>query len=232
MRICGLQKTTLLDYPGHVAATIFTGGCNFQCPYCHNSQLISCKNAEEYPEEEILSFLKKRTRILEGVVISGGEPTIWPDLRDFIIQIKDIGYKVKLDTNGTNPDLLKQLCNENLIDYVAMDIKHDPAKYQLFHPHSEKIEDILQNITESKNFLMNECIPYEFRTTIVKGIHSNEDIKELAKWISGCERYYLQQYVDSEFVLDHNCCSYSEEEMRKMLDIVKMYVKSAELRGI
>lgn len=232
MRICGLQKTTLLDFPGHVAATIFTGGCNFQCPYCHNSQLISCENTEEYQKEKILSFLKKRVGILEGVVISGGEPTIWPDLKDFVTLVKNMGYKVKLDTNGTNPELLKELCNENLIDYVAMDIKHDPAKYSLFYSQITNKDDVLERITESKNFLINGTASYEFRTTVVKGIHSEEDIKALAKWISGCKRYFLQQYIDSEFVLDRSCSSYSKEEMQKILDVARTYVKNAELRGI
>lgn len=192
MLICGLNKTTLLDYPGRVAATVFTGGCNFRCPFCHNAGLVlSPLTQEHYTEEDILSFLRKRRNILSGVCITGGEPTIQQDLPDFIQKIKELGIAVKLDTNGSHPQMLEQLIHERQIDYVAMDIKNSPAKYQ------DTAGFPVEQVLSSADLLMQSDIPYEFRTTVVKEFHTLQDLEEIAGWIRGCPGYYLQQFEDS-----------------------------------
>lgn len=229
MKICGLQKTTLLDFPGHVAATIFTGGCNFRCPFCHNSDLLGNDAEVAYTEDEILKFLAKRKGILEGVAITGGEPTLQPDLRDFICRVRELGYQIKLDTNGSRPEVLKALCEEKLIDYVSMDIKTCRERY----PEVAGIPSLnIESIMESVEFLKKGTIPYEFRTTIVKELHQADDFVKIGSWISGCSNYFLQNYVDSENVLyqGFSCCS--KEELLSYLEIVKPYVGHAELRGV
>lgn len=196
MLIAGLNKTTLLDYPGRVAATVFTGGCNFRCPFCHNGDLVlrpSVQNA--YSEEEVLSFLRKRKNVLKGICITGGEPTLQADLADFISKIKEIGYEIKLDTNGFRPDVLKMLLKDKLIDYVAMDIKNCKGKYALTTGCAELS---VEKIEESVALLMTAGIPYEFRTTVVKELHTPEDMLQIGEWIAGCPKYFLQQYVENE----------------------------------
>ena len=229
MKICGLQKTTLLDYPGHVAATVFTGGCNFRCPFCHNSDLLGNDAEEAFTEEYVLNFLKKRRGILEGVAITGGEPTLQPDLRDFILRVRELGYKIKLDTNGTRPDVLRDLCDSGLIDYVAMDIKTCKERYSdVAGIPSLHMEDIL----ESVEYLKNGKIPFEFRTTVVKELHSAEDFEWIGQWISGCPHYYLQNFVDSDNVLVSGFSAYSKEELLDFIEILKPYIPNAELRGV
>ena len=229
MKICGLQKTTLLDFPGHVAATIFTGGCNFRCPFCHNSDLLGNDAEVHYTDEEVLKFLTKRKGILEGVAITGGEPTLQPDLRDFILRVRELGYRIKLDTNGSRPGVLKSLCEEELIDYVAMDIKTCKERYpDVIGIPSANIGSIL----ESVEFLKQGTVPYEFRTTVVKELHSTEDFARIGEWISGCPNYFLQNYVDSENVLVSGFSSCSKEELLSFRDIVKPYVGRVELRGV
>lgn len=196
MLIAGLNKTTLLDYPGRVAATVFTGGCNFRCPFCHNGDLvIKPSSLEMISEEEVLSFLNKRKNVLKGVCITGGEPTLQADLQDFISKIKEIGYQVKLDTNGSYPEVLRGLLERELIDYVAMDIKNCKGKYALT---VGCVDLSIERIEESVGLLMSAGIPYEFRTTVVKELHTPEDILEIGKWIAGCPNYFLQQYAENE----------------------------------
>ena len=229
MKICGLQKTTLLDFPGHVAATIFTGGCNFRCPFCHNSDLLGSDAEVQYTEEDVLKFLAKRKGILEGVAITGGEPTLQPDLREFILRVRELGFRIKLDTNGSRPDVLKSICEEGLIDYVAMDIKTCKERYpELIGIPSANIGSIL----ESVDFLKQGSVPYEFRTTVVKELHETEDFARIGEWISGCPNYYLQNYVDSENVLVSGFSSHTKEELLLFLETVKPYVGHAELRGV
>lgn len=232
MLICGLQKTTLLDYPGHVAATIFTGGCNFRCPFCHNSNLL---DPSEFPpeqiftEEEVLAFLKKRRSVLEGVCITGGEPTLQPDLSDFIRQIRRLGLLVKLDTNGSRPDILQSLLEEGLLDYVAMDIKSSPSHYA----EAAGTDAVpLSAVRESVLLLRNGRIPYEFRTTVVRELHSADDFREIGAWLAGDSAYYLQNYRDSEQVLDRRFSSYKKEELENFRQLLLPFLPRTELRGI
>lgn len=230
MNICGLQKTTLLDYPGRVAATVFTGGCNFRCPFCHNSQLLDGAQEAAYSTEEVLTFLKKRQRVLEGVCITGGEPTLYPDLEEFIRKIRELELAVKLDTNGYKPEMLKDLCSKGLVDYVAMDIKASRDNYS-------KVAGVpelqMEHIDESIEFLLSGSIPYEFRTTVVCGLHTSRDFDEIGPWIKGCAEYYLQCYTESGQVLMPGFYSaFTKEEMLDFSQQVRPFVKKVTLRGI
>ncbi|WP_349945251.1 anaerobic ribonucleoside-triphosphate reductase activating protein [Lacrimispora sp. BS-2] len=229
MKLCGLQKTTLLDFPGHVAATIFLGGCNFRCPFCHNSELIGSEAKSIFSEEEILGFLNKRKGILEGVCITGGEPTLAEDLEPFIRKIRDLGYLIKLDTNGYRPEVLKSLVLKGLLDYVAMDIK---AGRENYHKAAGVKGLKIKDIEESAAFLLDGTLPFEFRTTAVKGIHSLRDFADIGKWLAGCPHYYLQNYVDSDQVLCPGYQSFSKEELDKFLNILKPLIPNAMLRGV
>lgn len=230
MKICGLQKTTLLDFPGHVAATIFLGGCNFRCPFCHNKDLLGSDAEALFSQEELLSFLKKRASILEGVCITGGEPTLFPEeLESLIGEIRGYGYLVKLDTNGSRPDVLKHLCREKLLDYVAMDIKSSPAGYAKV----AGVPDLnLVPIRESVDFLKEGHVPYEFRTTVVKELHSARDFLEIGAWLQGAPRYFLQNYVESDHVLQPGFSSYRPEQLQSFARILEPYIPHVELRGI
>ena len=229
MKICGLQKTTLLDFPGYVAATVFTGGCNFRCPFCHNSELLGNDAPCAFTEEEVLRFLRRRKGILEGVAITCGEPTLQPDLRDFILNVRELGFLVKLDTNGTRPDVLKALCRDGLIDYVAMDIKTCKERY----PVVAGIPSVnMISIEESMDFLKGGSVPYEFRTTVVKELHSAEDFEKIGPWVAGCPNYYLQNFIDSGNVLQQGFSGCSKEELLSYLQIVEPWVGQAKLRGV
>ncbi len=230
MDFAGMQSLTLLDFPNKVACILFVRGCNFRCPFCHNASLV-CGDAENnYPEEDILAFLKKRQGLLDGVVISGGEPTLYPELIPFLHKVRDLGYAIKLDTNGTNPTLLKQILRENLADYVAMDIKNSPHFYSATCGIS-KVD--IASIEESRDFLMHGNTEYEFRTTVVDGLHTKESIDELACWIAGAKRYYLQAFKDSGNLLHpENLHAFGQKEMVELLEIAKKYIPSAALRGI
>ena len=208
MNIAGVQKVTLLDYPGKVACEIFTQGCNFECPFCQNSSLIPITNTGEFSEEEIFEYLNLRKNILDGVVITGGEPTVQKDLKSFIKKIKDLGLLVKLDTNGGNPKVLQELIDEKLVDYVAMDIKNIFNKYNI--TAGKKIN--LDNIKKSIEILKASKIDYEFRTTIIKEMHSLDDIISICKLV-GNAKYYLQNFEDSENVIDHSLHGFSREEL-------------------
>lgn len=230
MKICGIQKTTLLDYPGHVAATIFLGGCNFRCPFCHNKDLLDGDAKEIYSKKELLSFLKNRSSILEGICITGGEPTLFPDeLEAMIREIRSYGYRIKLDTNGYKPGVLKRLCQEHLLDYVAMDIKSCRECY----PLTAGIRSLEVNgIEESAAYLMNGNVPYEFRTTVVRELHSGDNFYKIGTWLKGCSAYFLQSYVESESVLHPGFTSYSKKELLSFTDILKQNIDRVELRGV
>lgn len=229
MKLCGLQKTTLLDFPGHVAATIFLGGCNFRCPFCHNSGLLGSEAQSVFTEKDILAFLKKRRGILEGVCITGGEPTLDGDLEPFIKKIRDLGYLIKLDTNGYRPEVLKNLALNGLLDYAAMDIKAGRKNYS----YAAGVTGLnIKYIEESAAFLLSGTIPYEFRTTAVKGIHGTEDFKDIGRWLAGPSHYYLQNFVDSDQVLCPGCKSFSKEELEGFLTVLKPFIPNAKLRGI
>ncbi len=230
MQIHGMNKTTLLDYPEHVAATLFTGGCNFRCPFCQNSGLVLSPQSEPtIPEDELFDFLRKRHGILSGVCITGGEPTLQPDLPDFLRRIRDLGYLIKLDTNGYRPDVLIALTEEGLIDYVAMDIKASLPHYETA-AGIPKLDTV--PIEESVAFLMKGSLPFEFRTTVVKGLHTAEDFEAIGPWLAGCPKYYLQSYKDSDAVLCPGYSSFSTEELNAFLQILKPYIPSASLRGV
>lgn len=229
MKLCGFQKTTLLDYPGHLAAVVFTGGCNFRCPFCHNRELLPPDIEEAFTQEEILAVLAKRRGVLEGVCITGGEPLLQPDLADFIRSIRDLGLDIKLDTNGSRPEKLKELCEEHLVDYVAMDIKNGPSRYGI----TAGCPDMdLVPIRESVTFLKSWDKPYEFRTTVVRELHSASDFQEIGTWLAGASNYFLQNYVDSENVLMPGFTSYSREELLSFAAIVKPYIEQVNLRGV
>ena len=221
MRIVGLMKTTLLDYPGKVASTVFTGGCNFRCPYCHNGDLVLKHNEmETYTHEEIFDHLNKRKSTLGGVAITGGEPTLQKDLPEFIAEIKAMGLNVKLDTNGTNPAVLAELLDKGLVDYVAMDIKHSKARYN--EVACMKNFDI-SPIEESVEFLKNSDIDYEFRTTVVRELHNIDDFKDIGEWISGAKAYYLQPYKESEQVIKKGYSTYTSSEFDDIVAVLSDY---------
>lgn len=210
MEIHGFNKTTLLDYPGHVACTVFTGHCNMRCPFCHNGDLVLTPGSQPaISEEEFFSFLNKRKNILEGVAITGGEPTIQADLPEFIKRIKEYNLEVKLDSNGMRPEILRKLMDENLVDYFAMDIKSSKSGYS----YATGIANFdLGPVEESVSLLMENRVPYEFRTTVLKPFHNTEVFEEIAEWIKDCSQYYLQNYVDSHRILKDLL---PEEEKRK-----------------
>lgn len=230
MKICGLQKTTLLDFPGCVAATVFLGGCNFRCPFCHNAGLLTQEARELMTAEELLSFLKKRKGILEGICITGGEPTLaGEDLENLLFSIKGLGYRVKLDTNGYRPERMRRLYEQKLIDYVAMDIKAGRFHY----PEVCGVSGIdMELIEESVAWLMKGFLPYEFRTTVVKGIHTADDFRDIASWIGGEAPYFLQGFVDSGNVLKGGFSAFSLAELEEFLSIVRQAVPLAEIRGV
>lgn len=227
MNIQGYQKLTLLDFPGKMACTVFTGGCNFRCPFCHNASLIN--NPTEYTTscDEVLEYLKKRQGILQGVCITGGEPLLQPDLEEYIRKIKTLGYSVKLDTNGYLPDRLESLLNTGLVDYVAMDIKASKDNYS----KAAGVPIDIEKIEKSVELLKNGNIPFEFRTTVVKGIHSVDEFEKIAEWIKGTKKYFLQKYKDSGDILGDGCDGFSDEEMNKILQSVSAIIPEAQIRG-
>ncbi len=230
MHFGGFQKLTLLDFPGVVSCTLFTKGCNFLCPFCHNAPLVSKPHeAADISSAEILSFLKKRQGVLEGVCVTGGEPLLHAELPDFLREVKALGYKIKLDTNGSFPDRLRALAEEGLIDYVAMDIKNTREKYR---ETADCPSLDIRKIEESVSFLLSGRVDYEFRTTVVRELHALQDIDEIGRWIAGAERYFLQGFVDSGNLIAEGFSAYSPETMAKMREKAAVYVKNAEIRGI
>lgn len=230
MKVHGLNKTTLLDYPGHLAATVFTGGCNFRCPFCHNRDLVLEPEGQPLiPEEEVFAHLTKRRGILEGVCVTGGEPTLQPDLPDFLRKVKKLGYLVKLDTNGYRPEVLEGLLEAGLLDYVAMDVKASPGRYGIAAgcPSLE-----FSKIRESISLLRQGPVPHEFRTTVVKGLHGKEEFEEIGKLLEGSSVLYLQAFRESENLIGEGFGAFSREEMEEMAETAGKYVDRVELRGI
>ncbi len=229
MQIHGYNKTTLLDYPGIVAATVFTGSCNFRCPFCQNADLVLDPASQPLiSEEEIFAHLAKRKGITKGVCITGGEPTLQKDLEAFIKKLKDMELLVKLDTNGYRPDVLKNLVNKGLIDYVAMDIKSSPAGYSKV----AGVDVDVAKIEESVSFLIEKDFPCEFRTTVVRELHNLEDFKEIAKLLKGAGKLFLQGYVDSERVICPGFSAYSRQEMEEFAKVFEGFVDNVEIRGV
>ncbi len=227
MHIQGLQKLTLLDYPQHIACTIFAKGCNFACPFCHNTALLK-GDGKEIDKAELTEFLNSRKGVLEGVCLSGGEPLMQNDALGFLEYLKSFGYKIKLDTNGCFPEKLEDIINRGLVDYIAMDIKSSKENYSL----SSGVEVDVNAIDQSVKIIMKSNIDYEFRTTAVKGLHSPADFSKIADWISHADKYFIQQFVNSHWVLSKSCSAFSKEEMQGLLQIVKPKIPHAEIRGI
>ena len=226
MRIGGLQKLTLLDFPGHVACTVFLQGCNFRCPFCHNASLVLGTDALR--EDDVLSFLKKRQGLLDGVAITGGEPLLSAGLEDFLWEIRSLGYKIKLDTNGCFPKRLEQIISAGLADYVAMDIKNAPEKYDL----TAGAAGFLPAVQESASLLLDGKISYEFRTTVVDELHEPEDFHAIGQWLSGAQQYFLQCFTDSGEILQPGLHAPSKEKLEKCLAIAGQYISNTHIRGI
>ena len=228
MVIGGLQKMTLLDYPGKVACTVFLPGCNLRCPYCHNSSLvIPRKIGEGFQESELLDFLRKRQGKLDGVCITGGEPTIHRDLPELIENIKDLGFLLKLDTNGSNPAMLKNLLDRGLLDYAAMDIKNSRERY----PVTCGGPDITASVEESMKLLKESGISYELRTTVCKPFHTEASIRDLARWIQGAPRYFIQNFEDSGDLIGTGMTAFDDQELNTLLAAAREYVPEARIRG-
>ena len=231
MKIHGFQKMTLLDYPGRVACTVFTGGCNLRCPFCHNAALVTELNgADTFDNDEILNFLSGRKGLLDGVCITGGEPLLQVDIAGFLRKIKNLGYSVKLDTNGTFPDKLCDLIEEGLVDYVAMDIKNSPEKYG----ETVGISGFdISAVQRSVDLLKSGKVDYEFRTTVVKQFHKVEDFKAIGEFIKGAKRYYLQNFVDSgNLIGKEEMCSVGEQVLKEMQKTVSPFVDFVGIRGV
>ena len=227
MQINGFQKLTLLDFPGKVACIVFTPGCNFRCPFCHNASLVTHIDGERIEEEEILSYLKKRQGLLDGVVVTGGEPTLQGDLTDFLGKVKALGYAVKLDTNGTSPEKLKFLVEQGLVDYVAMDIKNTAAKYPVTAGCGSAV---LGKVEESIDFLLADTVDYEFRTTVTAELHTPQDIGDIAKRIKGAKRYFLQNFIDSGDIVSPGNSPVTPQVMAEMVKTAQDIVGSTSAR--
>ena len=235
MDIAGLQKMTLLDFPGRVACTVFTQGCNFRCPFCHNSDLLPMKGDAYMTDGELLAFLQKRTGLLDGVCFTGGEPTMQPELPKLVKSIKDLGYAVKLDTNGTNPKMLKEMVEAGLLDYVAMDIKNSPANY----PETAGMDArLLPKVEESIAYLMSGKVDYEFRTTVVEELHGEDAIQDMGQWLLNIgngqkpEKWFLQCYTDRDSVLFSGLSAPTADTMRQYAQILTPFAEVVSLRGV
>ena len=230
MRLGGIQKLTLLDYPGTVACTVFTLGCNMRCPFCHNALLVTkTEEAEVYPEEEFFAFLNKRRGILDGVCVTGGEPLLQSDAGEFIAKIKALGYKVKLDTNGSFPDRLEEILKSGNVDYVAMDIKNSPEKYA----ETVGIPGFdVSKIQRSIEIIRSSGIEYEFRTTLAAPLHNGESIAGAAEMVKGSPRYFLQNFVDSgNLISGEGMSGLTDEELNNALAKAKDFIPQAQIRG-
>jgi len=224
---------TLLDFPGHIAATIFTPGCDMRCPFCHNSELVTDSSDVEYYEDEVLAFLKTRVGKLDGIAITGGEPLMQEDIKEFIKKVRALGLKVKLDTNGTFPDKLSELLSEGLVDYVAMDIKNCPDKWaKTAGLAGEGARLMFGKTLRSMGIIKASGIDYEFRTTIVKGLHELSDMDGLGTMVRGAKRYFLQNFTDSGAILNGTWGAWDKDTLLAMLEVIRKYVPNAELRGV
>ena len=230
MRILGLQKLSLLDFPGKVAATVFTGGCDLRCPFCHNAPLVlPGRGMEELAAGAVLDFLASRRGLLDGVVLSGGEPLLQPDAADFLAEVKAMGFAVKLDTNGCHPDALADILDRRLADYVAMDIKNSLEKY----PWTVGVPGFdTAPVERSARLLMEGPADYEFRTTLVRPFHEVGDMETIGRWLRGARRYYLQAFVDSGDLVGGGCAPFTPEEMEGFLQAARPFFQSAALRGL
>ena len=228
MKIHGLAKMTLLDFPGKVACTVFLGKCDFRCPYCHNYELVDGSAPPVMDLEDLLAFLSKRQGLLDGVAVTGGEPCLNRDLPDLLKDIREMGFMTKLDTNGNHPVMLKEILDKRLADYVAMDIKNSPEKYAVTVGHSE-ID--LQPVLDSIRLLKDSRTDYEFRTTVVDELHEAEDFEKMGRMIDGEKRYFLQSFTDRETVPYANLHAPSSEKMQEYVNIARKYVKESFLRG-
>lgn len=230
MYLCGLQKLAMVDYPGKLAATVFTGGCNLRCPFCHNALLVTrLDETPELGEEAVLSFLATRTKLLDGVVLSGGEPLLQPDAADFLRKIRQMGFAVKLDTNGFFPDQLSAILEEGLVDYVAMDIKNAPEKY----PITCGIPGLdTAPVAESVKLLRQSGVDFEFRTTLVREFHTPEDLLAIGRWLEGSPRYFLQAFVDSGNLVGSGCSPFTPQEMRDFTLLLRPFFREVSLRGV
>lgn len=229
MKFFGLEKLSLVDYDGKVSATVFTGGCNFRCGFCHNSPLVTqVESLQEMSEEYVLDYLSSRKNIIEGLCITGGEPTLQKDLPSFCEKVKALGVSIKLDTNGTCPALIIQLTQNGLIDYLAMDIKNSLNEYAKiigFDKYDTK------NVEESVDYLINGTLPFEFRTTLVKEFHTHSSIKEIGEWIKGTDKYFLQKFKDGEGCIVQGYSPIDKNTANEFIDILTPYVKTPRLRG-
>ena len=229
MKIHGLQKMTLLDYPGRVACTVFFGGCDMRCPFCHNAELLDGSAPPVMEEDELITFLKKRQGLLDGVAFTGGEPLLQKDLPNLAARIRDLGYPVKLDTNGTHPDRLEKMIREGLVQYVAMDIKNSPERYA----ETAGLETLdLAPVRESVRMLMEGGTDYEFRTTAVAELHDDRSFEQIGQWIRGAKRYFLQRFTDRETVPFEGLHAPTEDQMKHWAEIVRPCVPSVALRGV
>ena len=230
MLIQGLQKLTLLDFPKHLACTVFTGRCNLRCPFCHNADLVLSPDTQPLiSEEEILRTLERRKDSLEGICITGGEPTLQKDLLSFLQRCKDLGYLTKLDTNGTRPDVIRAALDSNLLDYIAMDIKNSPARYaETCGLSSVRFSDF----EESVELIKKSGLPYEFRTTVVKEFHTKEDFLAIGKWLQGAKCYALQAFKDSGNLISSGLSGYSKEDLSAFQEMLTPYFEEVLLRGI
>lgn len=229
LKIGGLQKLTLIDYPGKLSAAVFLVGCNFRCPYCHNPDLIKINPEKKYlNEESFFAYLKKRQGILEGVCVSGGEPLLFSELTVFLQKIKKLDYKIKLDTNGTSPDFLQKLINKKLIDFIAMDIKASPENYSQVCGVKVDINKIQKTI----KIIMTSGLAYEFRTTVLPKFHNLEEIEKIAKMIKGADKYFLQNF-NNKITLDPSLNkekSFTDKELVDLKKIALKYVKNCQIR--
>ncbi|NRH20849.1 anaerobic ribonucleoside-triphosphate reductase activating protein [Candidatus Gracilibacteria bacterium] len=232
MILSGLQKSTLIDYPGKIACVVFTAGCNLRCGFCHNPEMvipsqIQANQDAHISEKVFFNFLDRRRGLLDGVSICGGEPTIHPDLPDFCQRIKKKGFLVKLDTNGKNPDMIARLIRENLVDYFAMDIKHTWEGY----PSLVGVSFEKEKYEKSIKLIINQAKDYEFRSTVIEGVHTENDIREMASYIAGAKKYYIQNYRDS-ITLDPSFIGHSfhENYLKKFQEIALESVKECKIR--
>ena len=229
MRICGLQKLAMVDFPGKLAATVFTGGCNLRCPFCHNALLVTrLAESPSLSEEDVLRFLSSRKGFLDGVVLSGGEPLLQPDAADFLSAVRDMGYAVKLDTNGCYPDALAKILERRLVDYVAMDIKNSREKYAM--TVGLPVFDTT-SVEESLRLLRQSSIDYELRTTVVKEFHTADDIRSIGEWCQGAPHYYLQGFVDSGNLIAEGCHGVEPMELQAFAEIARPFFGTVSLRG-
>ena len=230
MRVCGLQKLAMVDYPGKIAATVFTGGCNLRCPFCHNALLVTrLQESPALDEAEILDFLKKRKGLLDGMVLSGGEPLLQAGAKDFLRKVRELGYAIKVDTNGCYPEALAEILHDGLADYVAMDIKNSREKYALTCGLQEMD---LAPVEESIRLLRESGVEYEFRTTMVRELHTVEDMESIGCWLGEVPHYYLQNFVDSGNLIGAGLSAFEPVELEKMASVLRKYVTNVALRGI